>query len=252
MAIRYVLENFINVSTLDSVSSEDTLYVKGNMYNKRQSLPWRMTAKTNQYAVFDLGSDRPTIICILNHNFNSGVTLTLKADDDPPNWGAPAWTQALTYHALNIWYSWSDKDYRWWRLEISDAGNPSNPEIGELVLYTYGTFTRNYRWPYTEGIEYVKGDLRTAWGQRWRQRRAKLKKFALEFYGVSDTHLVSEIEAFFEALDGDLPFVLIPEHTESDCWYVDCLNDLEARREFYNINSFTLDLEEQSRGIELL
>ena len=250
MSIRYIAGNYIDVNTLSSVSTESTLYKKEFMYDARQAKPWRMTAKTGN-AVFDMGALRPTAIGILNHSLTAAATITLEFSNDPPNWGAPADCISLTWHTLNIWKAFS-KDYRWLRLVVADAGNPYYLSFGEIVLYTYGSFTRNYNWKYSDTTRYIKSDRATKYGQRWRSRLAKGKGFSLNFDHVTDAHVISEIEAFFEAFDGVNPFIFIPEHTGTDCWYVECLNDLAIRRNFLNMNSFRLVLEEQTRGIEML
>ena len=248
----YVPGNYITATTLSSVSSEDTPYYgKENMYDKNQGLPWGMTAKTNQYAVWDLGASRPTIICILNHNFTSAVTLTLKADNNPPNWGAPAWSQALTYHETNIYYVFS-QNYRWWRLEISDGTNPVLPKVGEIVLYTYGSFAMNYKYPFIQRKTREVDENVSHYGKRWRRKRAVKMAYELDFDAVTDANLAGEVEDFFDAVDGENPVVFVPESTETICFYVDVLNELDAKRNFENLNAFSLSLEEQSRGIDLL
>ena len=96
----YVYGNLIDENTLDSVASESTKYPKENMYNLCQSHRWWMTGKTGQHATFDFDTDRPDMIIILNHNFHPSVTLTLKADNDPPNWGSPSWSTGITYRKI--------------------------------------------------------------------------------------------------------------------------------------------------------
>lgn len=250
MGIRYAINNLINSNTLDSVSTEDALYVKEWMYNERQSKPFRMTAKTGNI-VFDLAAGRPDIIGIMNHNLTNAATITLEFANDPPNWGAPDDSIVLTWNELNIWESFT-KDYRWLRLVLADAGNPYNLSFGEVILTTSGTFTRNYNWGSSDVLRFFKSDRVTGYGQRHRSLLAKGRAFNLRFENITDAHLVSEVEAFFDAFNGVDPFIFIPDDSEANCWYVYCLNDLEAVRNFIDINSFALSLEEQTRGIALL
>lgn len=252
MGMKYILGNFINSSTLSSVSSEETIYPKENMYNRRQSLPWRMDAKSGN-AVCDLGSNRPTALALMNHNFvgTGAFSLKIEADNDPPNWGSPAYSQAISFHKQNIFYTFS-QNYRWWRVIVSDPDNLSNLEIGEIILYTHGTFTMNYIWPYKDILDYVVDENVTHYGVRHRVKRAKRKLFALDFENVTDANLIAEVEVFFEALDGERPFVFIPDESGTKSWYVYCLNSMDATRVFLNTNKFYLRLEEQSRGITLL
>lgn len=253
MGMRYSLGNYINSSTLESISTEDSIYPKENMYNKQQAMPWRMNAKSGN-AVFNLGSNRPTILGIMNHNLvgNGAYSVTLSAhtsnDWDTPDWGPTP----VIFHEQNMFLIISGVDKQWWRIVASDPENGSNLEFGEIVLYTWAEFTMNYWWPYKEGLEYLVDENVTHYGHRKRTLKSKKKVFALDFGGVTDVNLVDEVEAFFEGFEGEDPFIFIPDSDETDSWYVYCLNSLLAQRRFLNDNKFSLQLEEQSRGITLL
>ena len=252
MGMLYVIGNYINLGTLSSVSTEDSVYPKENMYDLAQSIPWRMTAKSG-HAIFDLGTDVPTVLGIMNHNLvgTGAFSLTLKtAAAEGGLVGAVA--ENIAWHDHNIWHAIASTPLQWWRIDWSDPDNTSNLELGEIILYTSSTFTMNYWWPYKEGMAYVVDEHVTHFGRRHRIRRAKKKVFTLDFEGVTDANFISEIETFFEAFDGDQPFIFIPDDTLADSWYVECLNSLEAQRIFIDQNKFFLKLEEQSRGITLL
>jgi len=250
--MKYILGNFINSSTLSSVSSEDGIYPKENMYNRRQSLPWRMTAKSG-YAIYDFGSDRPTALALMNHNLvgTGAFAMTLKtaATEGALAGSSP---ESIVWHKQNIWHTIAMTPNRWWRIDVSDPDNLSNLEIGEIILYNHGTFAMNYSWPYKDALDYVVDENVTHYGVRHRVKRAKRKIFSLDFEGVTDANLIAEVETFFEALDGERPFVFIPDALGTKSWYVYCLNSMDATRIFLDTNKFYLRLEEQSRGITLL
>ncbi len=256
MGMRYSLGNYINSSTLESVSTEDSIYPKENIYDKEQAMPWRMNAKSGN-AVFNLGSNRPTILGIMNHNLvgTGAYSVTLSAHTSDA-WGAPDWgPTAVTFHTQNMFLLISGVDKAWWRIVASDPDNGSNLEFGEIVLYTWAEFTMNFWWPYKEGLEYIVNESVTDYGHRKRTKKAKRKVFTLDFDGVKDDDLVgasNEVEAFFEELDGENPFIFIPDSDETNSWYVYCLNSMLAQRKFIDDNKFTLQLEEQARGITLL
>lgn len=263
MGIKYVTTNLINSTTLDKASSEDVsgFYDKENIYNKIQSLPLRFTAKTSQYVIVDLGSDTLiTFAGVFNHNLTTdppgAFTLKafLQATGKPSDCsGGGDWSDEFTVTAghKNSFLTFS-KTYRYWALCISDAGNANNPEIGEFVLSNHASFTKNFVYPYREILVYLRGETITPYGQRWLNQKAKVKRFLLDFLGVTDANLLSEIQAFFEAIDGDDPFVFIPDDAAAYSWFVNCLSDLEAERAWLNYNNFSLELVEQARGITLL
>ena len=246
----YSVGNLITASALVSVASEDSVFVKENLYNARQSKPYRTTAKTSQYVVLNFGTDRPTILGILNHNLTNAATIKLQANSSD-SWGSPPYDQTITWRELNIYFTFS-QDYPYWRVTIDDSGNSAFPQIGELVLGTYSTFTKDFIYPYGESKHYQRTEQVTPYGQRWRTRKSILKSFNLDFGLITDSELSSEIETFFDAIDGIDPFIFVPDTTDYLAWYVYALNDFEARRIWLNNNSFNLQLEEQARGITLL
>jgi hypothetical protein len=263
MAIKYVTGNLITSGTLDSVSTEDAsgFYNKENLYNKIQALPLRFTAKSTQYIIIDLASDiATTFIGVFNHNLTTSPgVFKIKgwtSANGPITDGTEAnatldETLTVTSGHKNSFKTFSET-LRWYAILITDASNTENPEVGELVLGTHSTFTKNFVYPYTEILRYIRGESVTPYGQRWLNQKAKVKRFLLDFLGVTDANLLSEIQAFFEAIEGDDPFVFIPNDAAAYSWFVNCMNDLSAERVHYNYNNVSLELVEQGRGITLL
>ncbi len=252
MAMKYTLDNYINSSTLSKVSTEKLFLPKANMYNKEQAMPWRLNAKSG-YAIFDFGSDRPTFFSLMNHNLvgTGAYSLTLKtaATEGALVGETP---ETVAWYKQNIWHNITTTPNRWWRIDVSDPDNGSNIQFGEIIFNIAEAFTMNFWWPYREGLDFVINENVTQYGHRKRTRRATRKTFNLSFEGVTDTNLTAEVEAFFEGFEGANPFVFIPNDSDTVCWYVFCLNSLNAQRNFLDDNKFTLQLEEQSRGITLL
>ena len=98
----------------------------------------------------------------------------------------------------------------------------------------------------------MRGETITPSGQRWLNKKGKFKRFLLDFLGVTDAKVLSEIQAFFEAIDGEDPFVFVPNDGAVYSWFVDCLSDLEVERAWYDYNNIQIELAEQGRGMTLL
>lgn len=263
MSIKYVTGNLITSATLDSVSTEDAsgFYNKENLYAKIQALPLRFTAKSTQYIIIDLASDiATTFIGAFNHNLTTSPgTFKIKgwtSANGPITDGTEAnptldETLTVTANHKNSYLTYSET-LRWYAILITDASNPDNPEVGELVLGSHSTFTKNFVYPYTEMLRYIRGESVTPYGQRWLNQKAKVKRYLIDFLGVSDANLLSEIQAFFEDIEGDDPFVFIPDDSAAYSWFMNCLSDLSAERVHYNYNNVSVELVEQARGITLL
>jgi hypothetical protein len=262
MGLKDVTGNLITSATLDSVSTEDAsgFYNKENLYSKMQALPWRSTEKSGVYAIIDLGADTAVTFCgLYNHNLSTGATVVklkgyLQATGKPAD-GSEAGDYdedfTITAGHQNCYLTLSET-MRYWALLLTEAGNANNLEVGEMVLGTHASFTKNFVYPYREVLRYLRGETITPSGQRWLNKKGKFKRFLLDFLGVTDTNLISELEAFFEAIDGELPFVFVPNDAAVYSWYVDCLSDLNAERAWYNYNNVQVELVEQGRGQTLL
>ena len=263
MALRYVTGNLITSATLDSVSTEDSsgFYNKANIYDKIQSLPWRSTEKSDVYALIDLGANTAVTFCgLYRHNLSTGATVsklkgylqaTGKPSDPPNDAGDYDEDFTITSGHQNCYLTLSET-MRYWAIILTEAANENNLEVGQVILSTHATFTKPIIYPYTEMIRYLRGETITPSGQRWRNKKGKFKKFVLDFMGITDANLISEIEAFFEAIDGELPFVFVPSDAAAYSWYVDCLSDLGAERAWLNYNNIQIELAEQGRGQTLL
>lgn len=259
--MNYVIGNLVTVDTLDSVSGEDGsgFYDKENLYNKCQSKPLRFNAKSDCYGLVDLGSDTQVKFSgIINHNLESPTVFKIKAylqaTGKPANAAAAAdWEDdfAVVSKCPNSFLSF-DKTYRYWLFHITEAALANYPEVGEFILQSsIGSFTRNFVVPYTEIRKYIKTQHVTHYQQKWRTQVAKLAAFKLDFKGATDANLISEIEDMFDDIGAD-PFVFIPNDDETYSWYAEIMNDLEAQQQFVNYNDFSIQLEEQARGITLL
>jgi hypothetical protein len=244
------------------VSTEDSsgIYNKENIYDKLQALPWRSTEKSDVYALIDLGADTlVTFAGLFNHNLSTSATVVklkgyLQATGKPTD-GSEAGDYdddfTITANHQNCYLTLSET-MRYWALLLTEAGNANNLEVGEMVLGTHSSFTKNFVYPYREVLRYLKGETVTPSGQRWLNKKGKFKRFLLNFLGVTDANLLSELQVFFEAIDGELPFVFIPDDAAAYSWYVDSLSDLDAERAWFNYNNVEIELVEQGRGQTLL
>ena len=261
MSLIYTLGNYITVATLDSVSTEDAVFVKENLYNKRPSFPFRFTAKSDQSIVIDAGANiTPTILALINHNLLVGATIKIEADNDPPNWAAPPYSQALTWREENLYYKITgNQTYRWWRIFVTDAANPVLPQIGEAILHVFSSFTTAHIQAQSEGDVFYTATQETFMGQDWDAELARKALLSLKIR-KEETHgdsVQEEIRAFLRSLAGSAGrFLIVPDDTTPECYYVKASgSEFKADRIFHNIKDirdWNLNLAEISQGINLL
>lgn len=259
MSLLYAVGNLITSSTLNAVSSEDSIYVKEYLYNKRPSLPFRFTSKTDQYIVLDMGGDENvTLLSLINHNLQSAATIRLEADNNPPNWAAPAYSHVVTWREENL-YMKLDQTYRWYRIFISDPTNPVNLQVGEAILQLYCSFTTAHIQAQSEGDVFYTATQETFMGQDWDAELARKALLTLRIR-KEETHgdsVLEEIRAFLRSLSGSVGrFLIIPDDTTPECYYVKAAgSEFKADRIFHNvkdIRDWDLDLAEISQGFMLL
>lgn len=128
-------------------------------------------------------------LAILNHNFSGSVTVVLEGSTDPSFATIPVSVE-LEYEATNMYYiapTLPLNPYRYWRLNITDTGNPDGflkvgtIVFGSAVIFTNESFVDRVRFGqrqfvdkvYTEGFTNVSND------------RGKKKYLSLEFRNLA-------------------------------------------------------------------
>jgi hypothetical protein len=176
--MRYAVTNLIDSSTLDSVSSDNgSPYGMANIYDRRQSKPFRFTSNSDEWILVDLGADTALrFVSIMQHDFVSPSVLQIQAYSQatgkPTDNSDPAdhtETLSLCPENANIFKRFSaSQTYRYWMLSVTDASAPANMGLGQFGLYVDGTqFTRNYNWGFSEKLVIVKANRTTSYGQLW-------------------------------------------------------------------------------------
>lgn len=251
----YSAVNLVDVDTVNSVSTEDTLYVKENLYGLRPSKPFYFTAKATQWVKIDLLADTLVQVCgLFNHNFMAAATLGLKAYSDA--WITQSYNTALAYRANDL-YEKISQTKRWWKVEVDDPTNTAYPRIGELWLGTLTKFANaNLQPGRDDGVEFFASEQQTSYGQDWDAYLSESKQLKISFMNINDPDNVDDIEAFLSSIRGPAGrFLLIPDHEKPHVYMVKVVGSPSARREIYGekeVRSWSLDLKVLSRGITLL
>jgi hypothetical protein len=254
----YSTVNLINFDTLSSVSTEDPLYVKENLYNLRPSKPFYFMAKAAQWVKVDLLAPALVEVCaIFNHNFTATPTLAVQAYSDA--WTTSIYNVPLLYRQFDL-YRKINKTAQWWKVEVSDAGAVF-PRIGELWLGTLSSFANAHVQPgRDDGVEFFASEQQTAYGQDWDAYLSESKRLKISFVNLNDPANTDDIETFLSSIRGpEGRFLLIPDHKMPHVFLVKVVGSPSAHRSVYGnkpgekeLRSWALDLKVLSRGITLL
>lgn len=128
--------NQIN-SSIATLSSQNLAYPVNNLDDVYGSQVMKFTGYADENIVFDAGVGNTIdfdAIGIENHNFSSGVTITIQGNA-ADSWGSPSFDETVTYRENTIYqYYNTTSSYRFARLRIEDAGNSTALQIGYLSL----------------------------------------------------------------------------------------------------------------------
>lgn len=128
---------YLGVSALPgatvSTDSEDTNYPFGNLFDYNHSSVWRSDASTSAWfvAACSPGAKPVAQAVLLDHNLTNAAIITLEANASD-SWASPAYSKNLIWTETNIRED-IGQTYQYWRLVISDPGNPS----GYLTASTF-------------------------------------------------------------------------------------------------------------------
>lgn len=275
--ILYAITNFINDYTPLYSSSEDSVYVLENVYNKRPSKPFRFTGQGSpgnpEWICVDLTENRlVTFVGIFNTNLmliGSADDLTLKAcsnicrgESNACNWDAPDFSKSLVAdlkaNHKNICSRFSHTN-RYWDLDIIDQDNPYPVEIGEWFLGQWQQFSNAYLQPgQSDGPKLKRNVNVTHYGQIWSSSYANARTFDMTIKNIGDPRQVSELEVFIKAVhDNGGRFVIIPRDDLGFCYYVFLENEEDFAQQIQKgltgeLYDYKLSLITLTEGISLL
>ena len=265
MSLIYVPGNRVNVDTLKSVTSEDPSgnFDKENLYNQLPSIPMRFNAKTGNQIKIDLLSPlNITAIAVVNHNFLAPTKLKIKAAAaDPPgggDWDSPDYSADLSLcTGLNNLYKKIDETYQYWVLDIDDATNPFNTEVGEFMLYTWSNFSLFHLIGDSESLRINVSSTPTHYDQDHDVYLSESMRFILKARKETTRGQIDEIRTFLKAIQGAAGrFLFIPDDTYCHCHYVKVEGrDFLADRVYHapkDILDWSLTFKELTKGLSML
>ena len=281
MGILYATENLITADTPLYASTEDTIYTLENLYNERPSKPFRFLGdrqsprEVPEWVCVDLTEAQEVTLCaIFNHNFGgaySAADFRLKSCDSPCSGsGACNWSSLpsgscnegllprLVSNHRNI-YKIVSCYARYFRVEINEANNPI-PQIGELFLGRYSSFSRNVHLQdgRPESPAYYMGNQETHFGQDWTSHRSTVEwESSLVFDNLEDPAVVSEMQGFLNSVqESGGRFIIIPDGDYKFCYYVVVKNYRQLAENIVygqkRLKRWSLDLKALVEGVEIL
>lgn len=176
-------------------------YHRRNVLDRDRDTEWRSTALTSQMLTFDFGSAKqPTALAVLDHNLTSGATITLQGSSGP-GFGSPV-SVSVPWQSGRLLIFPSVPALQYWRLVMSDAGNPDGYlRISEVFLGGYTRLDRTFDLGDFRGKVRAGQRDRTLSGKFYGAVNAVLRVFDLSFIRLSQTDRDQIILTVFDALN---------------------------------------------------
>lgn len=164
--------------------TEATGFPAYNVINGQRSWIYRTLATVALEAiVFDLGSAKAvTSVILLDHTLTAGDSLIKLQGNASDSWGAPSFSQTLTWAEDVISAVFASQSYRYWRVTFTKASSGVTRDIGRIFLGTYfepvDTADAN---GYERDTEDLSITSRSAGGQDYSEARPQARMLKLSF-----------------------------------------------------------------------
>jgi hypothetical protein len=248
----YIVTNDIDTTGILSSSSEDSVFVKGNIFDLILANPFRWSEDVSGGATIWLENDfgaahAADTLAILGHNFPSGTTFSLKTGDSTPptvELVVPVWRE------FDIYALFTNPNHRYWRLEVTIT-SADLADLGELYIGTRIELTSRMSFGFSRGVEHKKVLQQTQRGVRWNFDLFDRRFFDALFRSIQDNH-IAELDLLDRAVNGErTPFVWIPDTALADVFFMRKIADHREENVRFNEWDVDLRLEEESRGSQV-
>ncbi len=175
---------------------------------------------TAQKTLIDLGSAKAIdIFALVNHNLQSGATITLKGGAGPD---PSTFSTTITWRTDVAWKIFASQNFRYWSITLDDAGNPDNHLRGGYAMMgakTTLTFQIQPEWSRERikiqrsveneiGIPMIGAEIFRGW------------RLIVSFDGLDLTE-EETLHAFLDSLDfKTVPVLILPDTSENDAYFV--------------------------------
>jgi len=226
-------------------------FAPARLHELEPDKPWRSSALGVEWIKADLGSAKNvTAFGIHAHNITSGNTVLRIRGNATDSWGAPTFSQNLTFNA-DVIFVFIDETFRWWRFEVTDGGNGDGYiQIGEMFLGTFFEPTKNFVLPFDEGQEAVEDEQLLGGGISIPVLRNRQRVFSLP-YGVLRAADRTNFKTMFEAIKDrsalrSKPLFWVPDSASpSDAYLVHWINSMGFAHSGFQTAEFQIDLQER-------
>lgn len=223
--MRFWWNNLIDAAGVVFTASSEVDTLPGeNIAHEFRAVPWRTgTSSAAENIVIDLGSAQAvTSVILFDHTLTSGDSGITLEGNTADSWGAPAFSQALTWASGTISQTFSTQTYRYWRIKFTKASAAVSRDIGRVFLGTYlePTDIPDYA-GYEDSLNDPSRKAKSVTGQTWTGQVPQFTdmQWTLSRFGQTD---IDNLRTMFAAV-GQSKSLFVQAQTTSPLntiWYV--------------------------------
>ncbi len=250
--------NLLDGATI-TVTSEDSLFPKENLYDNRPSRPFKFNVDAdNDYITFDLGSATNVDFCSIHgHNIDSGVTAIRLYSHTSAFASATDGTLRATFtKATPTFYTRlsSPVSARYWKVSFIGNNVDGAIELGEVVLGVATAFTNNQRLPFD--IRYRRRQIRntTRAGEVhvYSLTDHEERVLQLQYRPDSAASFEQVRDSIYQATDGgETPLVFVPDGDREEVIFGRIDNTWETQRLFDTLWEHQMIIAESPMGVKV-
>ena len=159
--MRNLYDNLIDYSTaVITAGSADADLPVANIQNPHRTKVYRTgTSAAAEWIKVDLATAKAVkVVVLLDHTLTSGDSLIYVQGNATDSWGAPSFSEAMTYNATTLkHYLSSTQTFRWWRIIFTKSAAGETRDIGRVFLGPYDEMARAPKQP--DGLDISTEDL---------------------------------------------------------------------------------------------
>lgn len=246
----YITENHLSSSVTLTVSSEDPIYPKENLYLKDMAQPFYTTSTTLLEVEMNFGSSiNADTMVVFNHNASSAGTFKIFSDNSP----SPTTLLVTgTYRQHDMYMTFTDPNHQYFKLQITDPGTSGeNLRVGEIYLYSQTLLTAHMAYGFVTKNRHQAVSMETIRGKKYVYSLFDRRIYEAVFISIQDNH-VEELKTLDGLVVGaKWPFVWIPNTSDPDVYLVRKEQEFVINSVRFNEWNVTMTLEEESRGSEV-
>ena len=166
-----------------NATNENPVYTIANSQDTRLSRLFKSTGVSSVITISFAQAEKITSCFIANHNFGTGVTITIKGNDTA-DFTTPAYSSTISYGAYICFKLFTEQDFQYWQIGITNA---NEFQFGHIHLGSYLSLTNTFSHVLAENIIDTTQVFTSLSGQTYTNVGYEYRSYELNFPRITGT-----------------------------------------------------------------